>query len=71
MGLPIRSGYVLDRAKFRPGSAAIMAPDLPAGGDETVRRRTEVAALAVCRFGKLWACIAAGIASYWFARWLL
>ena len=53
--------------------AAIIAPDLAVGGDETAPRLAGavIAAVAVYRFGKLWACIAAGMAAYWLVRWLL
>lgn len=53
--------------------AAIIAPDLAVGGDEAVPRLAgaAVAAIAVYRFGKLWACIAAGMAAYWLLRWML
>jgi branched-subunit amino acid transport protein len=53
--------------------AAIIAPDLGTGGSETAPRLigAAVAAFAVYRFGKLWVCIAAGMAAYWLVRWLL
>ena len=53
--------------------AAIVAPDLAVGGDETAPRLAGaiIAAIAVYRFGKLWACIAAGMAAYWLLRWLI
>ena len=53
--------------------AAIVAPDLAVGGSETAPRLVgaAIAAVAVYRFGKLWACIAAGMAAYWLARWLI
>ena len=53
--------------------AAIIAPDLAVGGSETASRLigATIAAVAVYRFGKLWACIAAGMAVYWLVRWLM
>lgn len=53
--------------------AAIVAPDLAGGGNDTVARfaGAAVAAAAVYRVGKLWVCIAAGMAAYWVVRWLL
>jgi branched-subunit amino acid transport protein len=53
--------------------AAIIAPDLSAGSDETVPRivGAAIAAMAVYRFGKLWVCIAAGMTGYWLVRWIL
>jgi branched-subunit amino acid transport protein len=53
--------------------AAIIAPDIAVGGSETAPRLVgaAIAAVAVYRFGKLWACIAAGMAVYWLVRWLM
>jgi branched-subunit amino acid transport protein len=52
--------------------AALVVPDLAAGGDETAPRLVgaAIAALVVYRFGKLWACIAVGMAVYWLMRWV-
>jgi branched-subunit amino acid transport protein len=50
--------------------AALVLPDLASGGDERFPRlfAAGIAALVVYQFGKLWACIAVGMAVYWLTR---
>jgi branched-subunit amino acid transport protein len=50
--------------------AALAAPGILAGGDETGPRTVAalVAAVFVWKFRKLWVCIVTGFAAYWLAR---
>ncbi len=50
--------------------AALAAPGILAGGDETGPRRVAalVAAFFVWKFRALWLCIATGFTAYWLAR---
>lgn len=53
--------------------AALVLPDLASGSDERLPRLVAagVAAFVVIRFGKLWTCIAVGMAVYWATRWVI
>lgn len=50
--------------------AALAAPGILSGGDETAPRIAAaiVAAFFTWKFRKLWLCIATGFAAYWLAR---
>ena len=50
--------------------AALAAPGIVTGGDETGPRLVAalVAAVFVWKFRKLWVCIATGFVAYWLAR---
>ena len=53
--------------------AALAAPGILAGGDETGPRLIAalVAAAFVWKFRTLWICIVTGFAAYWLARWAM
>jgi branched-subunit amino acid transport protein len=65
---------VRDLLSYVPVAAftALIVPDLAKGGSETAPRllAAAVAAGVVLYFGKLWACIAVGMAVFWLARQL-
>ncbi len=50
--------------------AALVAPDVVQGGDEMAPRLlgAGIAAVVAYRVGKLWVCIAVGMAVYWLLR---